>query len=203
MPIDAPNLDDLTYAEIVERAKQLIPVYCPEWTNFNDADPGMTLVQLFAWMTEMTIYRLNRVPDKTYIHFLNFIGEERKPALPAVLPVTFLPRNECESVEIPPFAKVATRQRVDPVARDPHARLATRQAFDKEGQRQGLPQRAGVHLAPLRQASAMAAQAVPVKRDPREKARILGERAAGLCGKGVAVHRGHPSIESNPLHLRN
>jgi hypothetical protein len=37
----------------------------------------------------MTIYRLNRVPDKTYVHFLNFIGEERKEALPATVPVTF------------------------------------------------------------------------------------------------------------------
>ena len=94
MPIEAPDLDDLTYAEIVERAKQLIPVYCPEWTNFNDSDPGMTLVQLFAWMTEMVIYRLNRVPDSTYIHFLNFIGERQGAALPATTLVAFQKMNE-------------------------------------------------------------------------------------------------------------
>lgn len=110
MPIKPPNLDDRRYADIVSEARALIPQYCPEWTNLNDADPGMTLVQLFAWMTEMIIYRLNRVPDKTYIHFLNFIGEERRPALPAVAPATYELKSP-GPVEIPAFTRVATRQR--------------------------------------------------------------------------------------------
>ena len=107
MPIKPPNLDDRRYEDIVEEARSLIPQYCPEWTNLTDADPGMTLVQLFAWMTEMTIYRLNRVPDKTYVHFLNFIGEERKEALPASVPVTFMPRTE-RPVELPAFTMVSS-----------------------------------------------------------------------------------------------
>jgi len=94
MPIKPPNLDDRRYEDILGEARSLIPQYCPEWTNLGDADPGMTLVQLFAWMTELTIYRLNRVPDKTYIHFLNFIGEERRRARPSVVPVTFSPKAE-------------------------------------------------------------------------------------------------------------
>ncbi len=110
MPIKPPNLDDRRYEDIVAEARRLIPQYCPDWTNLGDADPGMTLVQLFAWMTEMTIFRLNRVPDKTYIHFLNFIGEERRPAAPAIVPVTFDHRNEGFQ-EIPEFSRVATRQR--------------------------------------------------------------------------------------------
>ena len=89
MPIKPPNLDDRRYEDILAEAESLIPQYCPEWTNLGDADPGMTLVQLFSWMTELTIYRLNRVPDKTYIHFLNFIGEERHTAEPSMVPVTF------------------------------------------------------------------------------------------------------------------
>ncbi len=117
MPIKPPNLDDRRYADIVREARALIPQYCPEWTNLSDADPGMTLVQLFAWMTELTIYRLNRVPDKTYIHFLNFIGEERKRARPAVGPITFTSRSG-RVVELPPYASCATRQREDNVALD-------------------------------------------------------------------------------------
>jgi len=114
MPIESPDLDDLTYAEIVERAKQLIPVYCPEWTNYNESDPGITLVQLFAWMTEMVIYRLNRVPDSTYIHFLNFIGERQGPALPATTLVAFQKLNDKTSaVSIPRLAEVATEQTED------------------------------------------------------------------------------------------
>lgn len=117
MPIKPPNLDDRRYADIVAEARALIPQYCPEWTNFNDADPGMTLVQLFAWMTELIIYRLNRVPDKTYIHFLNFIGEERRRARPSVVPLTFTARVD-RPVELPAFARYSTRQREDNVALD-------------------------------------------------------------------------------------
>ena len=111
MPIKPPNLDDRRYADIVREARALIPQYCPEWTNLGDADPGITLVQLFAWMTEMTIFRLNRVPDKTYVHFLNFIGEERREARPARVPVTFALKNDdVGSVELDSFVRCSTRQ---------------------------------------------------------------------------------------------
>ena len=50
MPIKPPNLDDRRYADIVNETKKMIPQYCPEWTNFSAADPGMTLVQLFAFL---------------------------------------------------------------------------------------------------------------------------------------------------------
>jgi hypothetical protein len=111
MPIKPPNLDDRRYVDIVREARSLIPQYCPEWTNLGDSDPGMTLVQLFAWMTEMTIYRLNRVPDKTYIHFLNFIGEERREARASVVPLTFEIRSEgLDFTEIPAFTRCSTRQ---------------------------------------------------------------------------------------------
>lgn len=117
MPIRPPNLDDRHYEDILREAKALIPQYAPEWTNLSDADPGMTLVQLFSWMTEMIIFRLNQVPDKTYIHFLNFIGEERKPARPAVAPVTFVLKGD-RTAEIPAFTRCATRQREDSTAAD-------------------------------------------------------------------------------------
>ncbi len=111
MPIKPPRLDDREYADILAEARQLIPQYCPEWTNLSDADPGMTLVQLFAWMTELTLYRLNRVPDKTYVHFLNFIGEERREARSSVVPLTFsLAREDAGAVEVPPHTVCSTRQ---------------------------------------------------------------------------------------------
>jgi hypothetical protein len=111
MPIKPPNLDDRRYADIVREARSLIPQYTPAWTNLGDADPGMTLVQLFAWMTEMTIFRLNRVPDKTYVHFLNFIGEERREAKPAAVPLTFFIRSESKDVvELPSYTRCSTRQ---------------------------------------------------------------------------------------------
>src|SRR5215470_951432 len=70
--IPAPKLDDRTYADIVAEAMRLIPRYCPEWTNHNPSDPGITVLELTAWMTELILYRLNRVPEKNYRAFLTF-----------------------------------------------------------------------------------------------------------------------------------
>ncbi|MGC6515861.1 MAG: baseplate J/gp47 family protein [Myxococcota bacterium] len=111
MPIVPPKLDDRRFNDIVREARALIPQYCPEWTHLGDSDPGMTIVQLFAWMTEMTLFRINRVPDKTYVHFLNFIGEERRAAQPSTVPLSFtLRKDDATSAEIPRQTRTATRQ---------------------------------------------------------------------------------------------
>lgn len=74
MPLPAPNLDDRTFQDIVDETKRRIPEYCPAWTNHNLSDPGVALIELFAWMTEMVLYRLNQVPDRLYTKFLDLIG---------------------------------------------------------------------------------------------------------------------------------
>ena len=63
--INLPNLDDQKYTDIVEAAKRRIPVIFPEWTDMNEHDPGITLIELFAWLKEMQQYTLNRIPDRT------------------------------------------------------------------------------------------------------------------------------------------
>jgi hypothetical protein len=75
MPITLPNLDDRTYADLVEEARALIPAYASGWTNFNASDPGMTLVELFAYVSEMLLYRLNRVPEANVRAFLKLLNE--------------------------------------------------------------------------------------------------------------------------------
>src|SRR2546423_5073105 len=72
--IPPPKLDDRSFHDIVEEAISMIPRYSPEWTNHNPSDPGITLIELAAWMTDLLIYRLNQVPDKNYIAFLNLLG---------------------------------------------------------------------------------------------------------------------------------
>jgi predicted phage baseplate assembly protein len=72
--IPPPKLDDRTFNDIVEEAISMIPRYAPEWTNHNPSDPGITLIELAAWMTDLLIYRLNQVPDKNYVAFLNLLG---------------------------------------------------------------------------------------------------------------------------------
>ncbi len=74
MPLELPNLDDLTYDELVTEAIRTIPNYAPEWTNHNPADPGITLIELFAYLSEMLLYRQNRVTDKNVCAFLKLLN---------------------------------------------------------------------------------------------------------------------------------
>jgi predicted phage baseplate assembly protein len=108
MPLQAPNLDDRTFADIYAEALTLIPRYTPEWTDFNDSDPGITLAQLFAWMTDLLIYRLNQVPERNYIKFLQLLGIEQRPATPARADITFtVTRSDVDSVIVPQGTQVA------------------------------------------------------------------------------------------------
>lgn len=80
MPLVSPQLDDLTYKTVVDLLRRQIPIHAPEWTDHNDSDPGIALIQLFAHLAEMIGYRLNQVPDKTYVEFLKLIGVRVHPA---------------------------------------------------------------------------------------------------------------------------
>lgn len=74
MPLTLPNLDDRRYSDLVDEARALIPTHAPEWTNHNPSDPGIMLVELFAWLSEMLIYRLNRVTDENTRNFLRLLN---------------------------------------------------------------------------------------------------------------------------------
>ncbi|MBD2503800.1 baseplate J/gp47 family protein [Anabaena azotica] len=81
MPIELPNLDDRTYDDLVQEALSLIPSYAPDWTNYNPSDPGITLIELFAYLSEMLIYRLNRVTDTNQYAFLKLLnGPDWQPS---------------------------------------------------------------------------------------------------------------------------
>lgn len=81
MPIELPNLDDRTYDGLVEEARNAIPVDHPGWTDHNPSDPGIALIELFAWLTEMTLYRVNRIPERNYRTFLTLLdGRPRDTA---------------------------------------------------------------------------------------------------------------------------
>ncbi len=90
MVLSSPNLDDLRFqSDLVDEARKRITQYCPEWTEYNLSDPGITLIELFAWMTELLAYRLNRVPEKNYIKFLELLGMRYQPASSARTELTF------------------------------------------------------------------------------------------------------------------
>lgn len=111
MPLPDPQLDDRRFQDIVNEAKQLIPRYCPEWTDHNVSDPGVTLIELFAYMTDLILYRMNRVPEKNYLRFMDLIGMEQKASVAARTNVTFrLSAPQPAAITIPRGTEVATVQ---------------------------------------------------------------------------------------------
>lgn len=111
MPLEAPNLDDRDFQDIVAESRALIPRYAPEWTNHNDSDPGIALLQLQAWMTDIILYRLNRVPERNYIKFLQLLGIELQPRVPATTELTFtLGDPTLDHVIIPKASQVAAAE---------------------------------------------------------------------------------------------
>ncbi len=109
MALTAPNLDDRTFQEIVDEARTLIPRFCPEWTDHNLSDPGIAIVELFAWMTEMLLFRLNQVPERNYVKFLDLIGLKLLEPRPARADVSFrLTAAQPNRTTIPRGTEVAT-----------------------------------------------------------------------------------------------
>lgn len=107
MPIPLPNLDDRTFADLVEETRALIPRYAPAWTNHNLSDPGITLIELFAWLTEALIYRLNRIPEASEARFLELLGASFAPAQPATVVVTVTATGLTEPLILPRSALTA------------------------------------------------------------------------------------------------
>lgn len=112
MPLAAnfPVIDNRRFADIVDEAKARIPRYTPEWTDFNPGDPGFALVELFAWMSEMLIYRMNQTPKLHYLKFLELVGIELLPAKSATAVLAFPVQAMFAgtSVIVPALTQVAT-----------------------------------------------------------------------------------------------
>lgn len=89
MPLSPPHLDDRRYDELFDGLRRRIPVYNPTWTDHNDSDPGITLLQLFAFMTESVLFRLNQVPEATQLTFLRLLDLPLRPATPARCTLAF------------------------------------------------------------------------------------------------------------------
>ncbi len=80
MPLPLPTLDRLRYEELVAEARSSLPALAPGWTDYNAHDPGITLVELLAWLAEGASYRLDQIPEASYRAFLRLAGVEQRPA---------------------------------------------------------------------------------------------------------------------------
>jgi hypothetical protein len=83
------NLDDKTFDDLIKEARARLARYGNDWTDHNISDPGITFIELFAWLAEMQIYQLNRVTDASYDKFLKLVGIHPLEAQPARVNITF------------------------------------------------------------------------------------------------------------------
>ncbi len=108
MSLTPPNLDDRTFEQLLEDCKRRIPALCPTWTDLGESDPGIVLLQLFSYLTETMIYRLNRLPEKAYIEFLNLLGVRLEPPQSAIATLRFSVETAAPGdIEIPRGTRAA------------------------------------------------------------------------------------------------
>ncbi|KOU51837.1 putative baseplate assembly protein [Streptomyces sp. WM6378] len=109
MALPAPHLDDRRFQQFVDDAKRYIQQRCPEWSDHNVSDPGVTLIEAVAHMADQLVYRLNRVPEKNQLAFLDLLGVTLFPPSAARAAVTFwLSAPQSEPVLLPRGTEVAT-----------------------------------------------------------------------------------------------
>src|SRR3954447_2292386 len=83
MPLPQPILDDRSYQQLRDELVRRIPVYAPEWTDYEPSDPGVTLIELFAFLGENLLFRFNQIPESTKLQFLRLLDVPLRPAAPA------------------------------------------------------------------------------------------------------------------------
>jgi hypothetical protein len=97
--IPVPQLDDRRFDDLVEEATTYLRGKTDAWTDFSPGDPGVVLVELFAYLTDLMIYRLNKVPEKAYVEYLRLIGLTMRPPAAAQVQLTF----ECDKPATSPI----------------------------------------------------------------------------------------------------
>jgi predicted phage baseplate assembly protein len=133
MPLPALDLDTRTWDDLVEEARALVPRLAPGWTDHNAHDPGITLVELLAYLTEQSIYRLNRVPERHRRKFLRLAGFLPAPPRAAAGVAAFALRPGAAPVTLPAGLTVGTpglRLRTSDPLTVTGARIAAVQSFD-------------------------------------------------------------------------
>ncbi|GCB46885.1 putative baseplate assembly protein [Streptomyces sp. NL15-2K] len=109
MALPSPNLDDRRFQQLVDEAKRYVQQRAPEWTDHNVSDPGVTLIETFAYLVDQLLYRLNRVPDKNYTAFLDLLGIQLFPPAAAGADVDFwLSAPQPDTVRLPAGTEVTT-----------------------------------------------------------------------------------------------
>jgi hypothetical protein len=58
------TFDEATYRAFAEALGERVAAHAPDWTDHNDSDPGVTLIELFAFLAESLLFRQNMIPER-------------------------------------------------------------------------------------------------------------------------------------------
>ena len=109
MAIQPPRLDDRSWQDLRDELVRRIPVHAPEWTDHSAADPGVTLIELFAFLGDNLLYRLNRAPEAAKLAFLKLLNLPPRAATSARAQLRLmLPKGGLDPVT-PDFSPTAPR----------------------------------------------------------------------------------------------
>jgi Baseplate J-like protein len=100
-------LDDLRFQELVSEARARIGRHSPEWTEHNVSDPGITLIELFAWFTDVLSYRISRIPDRVHLALLELVGVTPAPPRIARAGLRFRAAGAVAGMTVPIGTEVA------------------------------------------------------------------------------------------------
>lgn len=113
MTIDVPDLDDASFEELFDEATKRLPAYDDDWTDYNPSDPGIVLLELFAYLTDTYTYQLDTVTDEHRRKYLQLIGERPRPPDPATLRVALSLPDGAEPAEVPAGTQLAVIDETD------------------------------------------------------------------------------------------
>ncbi len=110
-PLRLPKLDDESWQALVEEVRAVIPKYAPQWHDHTSSDPGLTLLELFAWLVEALVDNGDALPDKAFLHFAGILGLTPLPSRPAKVELLVTPKpNISRMVCVKPGLSVSTNR---------------------------------------------------------------------------------------------
>ena len=111
MPLPFPDLDDRDFSELLAQAQEQISKNLnTDWTDLSPGDPGLVLLEAFAYLTDQMIYRLNRLPPKVYIAFLHLLGVTLDPPTAARVELAVWQSSAPTPIPLPCGSLVSTSE---------------------------------------------------------------------------------------------
>lgn len=101
MPIPSPNLDDRDFEQLLGEAVSIVRRSGSPWNDLSRNDPGIVLLEAFAYLTDLMLYRLNRIPEKVHVELLRLLGVSRHPPTSAEVTLELTRRSEKDPLTVP------------------------------------------------------------------------------------------------------